>query len=101
MCADRLDSKQVKVRLYDSSFTKWDEESLSPIMKQFRCAKGQIDVLKGVQKQSGNRDCGLFAIAFATSIAFGHDPLKTTYVQSATREHFADCLVRTFFTLFP
>ena len=45
-----------------------------------------------VQQQAGSTDCGLFAIAFATDLAFGMDPVKISYQQSAMREHFVKCL---------
>ena len=45
-----------------------------------------------VQQQAGSTDCGLFAIAFATDLAFGEDPVKISYQQCAMREHFAKCL---------
>ena len=76
--------------VYDSAYMKWDNQSLLPIMKQFWCQMSRICIVNGVQKQSGSEDCGLFAIAFATSIAFGQDPLKTTYTQSFMRKHLAD-----------
>ena len=39
-----------------------------------------------VQQQARSTDCGLFAIAFATDLAFGMDPAKISYQQSAMRE---------------
>ena len=45
-----------------------------------------------VQQQAGSTDCGLFTIAFATDLAFGMDPVKISYQQSAMREHFVKCL---------
>ena len=36
--------------------------------------------IKGVQQQTNSVDCGLFAIAFATSLAFGEDPANVTYI---------------------
>ena len=32
-----------------------------------------------VQEQHGHFDCGVFAIALATSLCAGHSPAKTTY----------------------
>ena len=42
--------------------------------KQFQCNTHSIKVLKKVQKQQGRAECGLHAIANATSIAYGRDP---------------------------
>ena len=38
-----------------------------------------------VQKQSGGNDCGLFALAFATSLCAGDDPSVLTYMQRQLR----------------
>ena len=38
-----------------------------------------------VQQQLGSYDCGLFALAFATSLVHGCDPAKTTYIQVRMR----------------
>ena len=35
----------------------------------------------------GDSDCGLFALAFITSICNGEDPVKQIYDQSAMRDH--------------
>ena len=48
VCATRPANKQVLV--YDSAYTKWGEKSLSPIMKQFRCAMGRICIVNGSTK---------------------------------------------------
>ena len=45
-----------------------------------------------VQKQVGRNDCGLFAIAFATSICFGKDPSAESFNQPQMRAHFLKCL---------
>ena len=34
-----------------------------------------------VQEQYGHSDCGVFVIAFATSLCAGHSPAKTTYIR--------------------
>ena len=43
--------------------------------------------LPEVQQQLGSSDCGLFAIAFATSILKGEDPSSVRYIQSRMRQH--------------
>ena len=37
---------------------------------------------QAVQWQSGGSDCGLFAVAFATSLCNGIDPVTVTFTQS-------------------
>ena len=54
-----------------------------------------------VQQQDGGVDCGLFAIAFATELAYGNDPVRVSYVQSAMRDHLLLCLEQGKMELFP
>ena len=45
-----------------------------------------------VQRQVGSSDCGLFAIAFATSLCSGLDPHTLKYDQSKMRSNFLSCV---------
>ena len=51
--------------------------------------------------QQGSKDCGLFAIAYATEIAYGHDPSSFIFDQSKLRQHLHDCLISKSLTRFP
>ena len=51
--------------------------------------------------QQGSKDCGLFAIVYATEIAYGHDPSSFVFDQSILRHHLHDCLVSKSLTRFP
>ena len=51
--------------------------------------------------QSGSNDCGVYAAAYATSLAFGHDPCSFVYDQSRLRKHFLQCLEQEKVTPFP
>lgn len=73
VCATTVGTKK-QVLVYDSWYTKWDEPSLSIIQKRFRCSPSNIHILKNVQKQQGAMECGLHAIANATSIALAKIP---------------------------
>ena len=44
-----------------------------------------------VQKQTYGYDCGVFAIAFATSLLSGDDPAALVY-RSDIRQHLLQCL---------
>ena len=54
-----------------------------------------------VQQQEGSDDCGLFAIAFATSLCFGQDPCYTSYYQARMRNHLRECLIGKRISPFP
>ena len=53
-----------------------------------------------VQKQYGHSDCGVFVIAFATSLCAGHSPAKTTYIQHLLWPHLLQYLEEGVFTEF-
>ena len=52
-------------------------------------------------EQSGSTDCGLFAIAFATDLAFGNNPSSIAYDQANMRTHLQQCLEMENLTPFP
>ena len=54
-----------------------------------------------VQWQSGGGDCGVFAIAFATSICARHDPTMKVFDQKKMRKHLITCLENAKITPFP
>ena len=53
------------------------------------------------QKQQGFRDCGLFAIANATSLCFGDDPTFLEFEKNEMRQHMLDCIEKGQMTPFP
>ena len=54
-----------------------------------------------VQMQSGQSDCGIFAIAFATALVYGHHPGRHAFQQSAMRMHLLKCIENGKLTMFP
>ena len=54
-----------------------------------------------VQYQVGKNDCGLFAIAFATSLCCGQDPANLRYNQVHLRPHLLKCLSMHAMSTFP
>ena len=53
------------------------------------------------QKQKGTSDCGLFAIAAATSLCYGISPQYCTWEQEKMREHLSECFERGDLVFFP
>ena len=43
------------------------------------------------QKQKGDKDCGLFAVAYATAIAYSQFPDKKMFRQESMQTHFVAC----------
>lgn len=57
------------------------------------CKEPVINInIASVQQQSNSVDCGVFAIAFATSVAFGENPTTCQYDKSKMRGHLIQCL---------
>ena len=56
--------------------------------------------LVSVNKQKGSTDCGLFAVAIATTLALGLDLAGITYHQSRLCRHQVRCLETGKFTMF-
>ena len=66
--------KGKQVNIYDSSFVNLDQASYKALQLQFRCSMCNIQLVNGVQKQTGVSDCGLFAVAYATTLVFKENP---------------------------
>ena len=66
------------------------------------CVKEAKNFLKfvSVQEQYGLSDCGVFAIAFATSLCARHSSAKITYIQHLLWPHLLQCLEEGVFTKF-
>ena len=54
-----------------------------------------------MQKQVGSRDCGVFSIAVATTIAHGKDPSTLKFKQVDMRKHLTVCFMNRELKLFP
>jgi len=67
------------------------------------CTKSSTIVLKihKTQSQIGKTDCGLFAIAYATELIFGHNPASSEYCQKQMRRYFEQCIADKQLTPFP
>ena len=101
MCATTVGATRKEVLIYDSWYTKWYQATLGIVRKQFRCNTQSIKVVKNVQKQAAGAECGLYAIANTTSIAFGKDPTMLVYHEKHMREHLAHCFSHKDFEPFP
>ena len=101
VCATTIGTSGKKVLVYDSAYTRWDDTAVCLLKKQFRCSSSNIVIVKSVQKQHGGKECGLYAIANATSVAFGKDPSKMTYREAVMREHLFHCFSEEKLEIFP
>ena len=61
-----------------------------------------VDVIKAdVQKQNNTFDCGLFSLAFATSICYNIDPTNLYFNEKSLRLHFNKCIANRAVEQFP
>ena len=82
-----------EINIYDSLHLKLSSTN-KKVVSDLMMYKGQAITVNyiDVQWQSGGADCGLFAIAFATVLCFGHDPSKLLYHQQSMRHHLVNCI---------
>ena len=90
------------VKVYDSVYASsvYGPESAATVKTLFNCTLCNISMVP-VKKQLGESDCGFFAIANATAIAFGRDPSKEAHQQSLMRNHVIPCFEQKKMVLFP
>ena len=89
-----------EMKIYDSYYCTIDRPTKVIIHNLFSASEAlKIKVLRP-QKQTGTQDCGLFAIAYATSIAHGHD-LTKKFDQQRIRHHLSICFRNSVMTVFP
>lgn len=91
-----------EVDIYDSLFIDIDPETRSLLIQMFSLNdKHPVINMKKTQRQSGSVDCGLYAIAFMTSLAYGQDPRMTVYCQDKMRSHLTGCFTNKKMLSFP
>ena len=97
-----ISCKHPEVKIFDSLYC-----TLSPALKRQIAAllatkEHKISVhFMDVHMQADGSDCGLLAIAFATSLCYGHSPGKFYFDQSAMRQNLVSCFERGQFDMFP
>ena len=91
-----------EVRVYDSIFQYSDKETEQIITSLFQFGSNKLTLkVAHSQKQKGGTDCGVFAIAFATAIAFEMNPSKLRLKQESLRAHLVTCFHKRHMSLFP
>ena len=82
----------------DSLFKSIDTETKSIILNLFQhniVSEPRIKLVRS-QQQKGPKDCGVFAIAMATTIALGHNPSNVTFRQELMRAHSGEAQIQFF-----
>jgi len=92
------------INVYDSLYSSVDKTTENVLYNLFPLSTRDKPVIKVhlYQRQKGVKDCGLFAIASATSIALECDLLlKIKYNQAALRPHLLTCIKNDNLVMFP
>ena len=88
--AATIEATSYEVKVYDSVFDSADDHTTIVITNLF----GSLAKTKTVKilKQSGASDCGLYAVANATALCFGKDPVILHFNQALMRLHLVQCM---------
>ena len=92
------------VNLYDSLNTKPSTELVQQITSLYSPDPSVTPTIIQRQIQSmqeGSLDCGLFAIAYATELAYANDPTQFSFDQASFQPHMFSCLEKRKITPFP
>ena len=101
LLATNIGNRGNEILVYDSIFKNLDKETKKLISDHFPSVPvSKIRVVKS-QKQQGIKDCGLFAIGYATALAHGQNMAKLRFRQESMRSHFINCVQQNKFTPFP
>ena len=88
-----------EVMVFDSLYSSIDQLTLELLLKLF--GPDTKVKLEMSPQQYGGKDCGVFAIAMCTSLAYGHRPSCIAYDQSTMRCHLVRCYEKLCFAPFP
>ena len=96
-----MDCDEDTVNLSDSIFSVVSlstEQAIVALLKP----KGSVTVkVKNVDKQGGSSGCGVYALAYCTSLVHGENPCSFVYCQVEMRDHLKSCIENSHFTTFP
>ena len=101
VCISSLDCKIVK--LYDSLHENKVSNTIVTQVKQIVGPKSYEDIhlVKNLQQQDNCNDCGVFAIAFATCLAYSDNPEEVKFNTKEMRSHLSKCLKEGSMSRFP
>lgn len=96
LTVSNIDCAENSIKVFDSMANSHglqnDDKFNCQVASLLDYSSGSIRVINvDVKQQEGYSDCGLFAIACATSLCFGMPPENQNYAQELMRSHLADC----------
>ena len=94
-----INSLPWQVDIYDTLFKSLDHNTTTVVHNLFG---DELEAnMVPIQKQVGGLDCGPFAIAIATSLAFDVPPQNRQFNQQVMRQHIVDSFQKKCMTVFP
>ena len=104
VCASSTSTSGIRIHnIFDSLSGNRISNELKRVVAEYSmCREVNLQLkIQPVQQQNNGVDCGVFAIAFATSLAHGNDPCTAAYNVSLMRSHLIKCLQQKKMELFP
>ena len=93
ICVSNIGCEANTINVYDSAYATLDLDTKMQICSFWRPKGDYVTInMVNIQTQPNGCDCGVFAIANATELAFGKDPLLCRYDTEGMRIHFLQCL---------
>ena len=88
-----------EVNVYDSLYPSINDNTKT-VIARLLFTNIKINMID-VAKQKGSTECGLYAVAILTHLAFENDPTSVTFDQAALRPHLIQCLENGLINCFP
>ena len=90
------------VNIYDSMYNMITLKTIRQVCALWKCpTKLGTFRLVNIQRQPNSSDCGLFAVASATELVHGKDPILSYWDTSKMRSHLIKCLEQKKIECFP
>ena len=101
VCISSVGCPPGTVKLFDSLYHDIISQEVEDQVKYLLADSFQKLQYAPCQQQTNGRDCGIFAIAFATSLVLGSTPQDMTFDIAKLRPHLVACLRAGAMTQFP
>ena len=88
------------VSIYDSSLSSMSTKQIICQFVKTKCDYLIFEIMN-IQNQPNLDDCGFYAIACATELTHGHDPVMCKFDNAAMRSHLISCLEAGYLERFP
>ncbi len=93
VCLTTIDCSESVVRVMDSLGSSLPQSAVAQVASFLIHRQPSFDLLfEDVDMQPNGTDCGLYSLAFATTLCSGGDPVKLHYKGAQMRNHLMGCL---------